>query len=187
MTGKPALRARIGAILAGITSAEREVAASRLAGVISNFDPFKHARVVAIFASTRNEIPTGQLILKLRDNGKLVLLPRVEATGTGMGFCQFDDLERLKPDRFGIRTPDGEEFTGIIDLLLLPGLAFGQDGGRVGYGAGFYDRYLGSNPMPRFRCGVGFDQQVFDTVPTEPHDVPLTHIATPTGVISVGV
>jgi 5-formyltetrahydrofolate cyclo-ligase len=100
-----------------------------------------------------------------------------------MELCQFTELSRLEADRFGIPTPDGPAFDGPVDVMFVPGLAFGLDGSRLGYGAGFYDRFLAERPRPRVLCGLGFGVQVVERAPAQPHDIRLTHIATPERIV----
>ena len=94
------------------------------------------------------------------------------------------DLKDLLPGKFGILEPsencvkvDASE----IDLTLVPGLAFDQYRNRLGRGRGFYDRWL--MQLSGKRIGVGFDYQLVDTVPTEPHDIQLDLIALPSRIV----
>ena len=109
-----------------------------------------------------------------------VYLPR--CTEDGMRFLRYTDHTSLTRDRFGILAPNGnaDEAAHTADTLcLVPGLAAGQDGTRLGYGGGFYDRFL-----PRFEGYALFalyDRFVFDTLPHQSHDYRLAHIITEKG------
>ena len=76
---------------------------------------------------------------------------------------------------------------GDVGVVLVPGLAFDRDGGRLGRGGGYYDRFLPTLPTDAARVGVVLEQLVVDAVPTDPHDVPMTHLATQRGVHRCGV
>lgn len=85
--------------------------------------------------------------------------------------------------RFGIWEPVGPATDpGVIDLALVPGLAFTRAGHRLGRGKGYYDRFLAQLRPGCFKCGIGYDFQLVDELPTEPHDVPLDAVVTPAGV-----
>ena len=89
---------------------------------------------------------------------------------------------------FGFEQPvaDADRWTGPIDVVLLPGLAFGHDGSRLGRGTAYFDRLLAGRDIP-VRVGVVPAACVVGRVPTEPHDVAVTHLATEAGVVAVDV
>ena len=72
-----------------------------------------------------------------------------------------------------------------IDAVLVPGLAFSRDGARLGHGKGYYDRLLTSVRTDCLRIGIVFERHVVGHVPTEDHDIPMTHLATETGIYPV--
>ncbi len=83
------------------------------------------------------------------------------------------DLNNVEQGRFGTVYPAGDkEYLGSFDLIIVPGLAFDQQGGRLGYGGGFYDNFLVKHPAA-IKVGVGYDFQLMHQVPTEEHDVRL--------------
>jgi 5,10-methenyltetrahydrofolate synthetase len=84
---------------------------------------------------------------------------------------------------FGYEQPveGAEVFVGPIDVVLVPGLVFGLDGSRLGRGAGHYDRLLAAHDVP-VRIGVAADLHVVAAVPTEAHDIPMTHLVSESGV-----
>jgi 5-formyltetrahydrofolate cyclo-ligase len=87
----------------------------------------------------------------------------------------------LGTGKFGVREPVASCEKIVLkhlDLILVPGLAFGLDGHRLGRGKGFYDRLLAVLHGPA--CGVAFDEQIVSVLPVEPHDLRLNCILTPT-------
>jgi 5-formyltetrahydrofolate cyclo-ligase len=88
--------------------------------------------------------------------------------------------------RFGFEQPvaGADRWTGPIDVVLLPGLAFGRDGSRLGRGTAYFDRLLADRDIG-VRVGVAPAARVVDRLPTESHDVAVTHLATETGVVAV--
>ncbi len=191
MSSKAELRERFVRVRASIPPGDRERAEGALFPRLAAEFPAARARTVALFASFSDEVPTDRLIEGMRAEGRRLLLPRVRPRDHGpreMVLCEFSALDALGVDRFGIRSPDGPEWSGEVDLVVVPGLAFGHDGSRLGYGGGFYDRLLGQGRFRRSTlCGLAFDQQVVPSLPVEAHDVLLDHVATPTQTIVCAV
>ena len=88
------------------------------------------------------------------------------------------DLASIENGGFGTVYPKGEnEFTKELDLIIVPGLAYDNQGGRLGYGGGYYDTFLATQPNA-FKVGVGFQCQLIAEVPMEEHDVRLDRFIT---------
>lgn len=123
-------------------------------------------RPVFVFIGVRDELPTDGLIAALRERGP-VAVPRITGQGT-MEAAAWQ--EPLVDGPMRIPTSSGP----VIDVViaLLPGLAFDAQGGRLGYGGGYYDRWLAAHPEVQ-AIGLGFTDQLIDAVPTERHDRPL--------------
>lgn len=93
--------------------------------------------------------------------------------------CAFQELQET--DLFGVklRTPSRESKVVTPDLLLIPGMAFDQEGGRLGRGKGFYDRFL--SEFKGVKVGICFNEQLVDTVPREDHDVKVDFVVSERG------
>jgi 5-formyltetrahydrofolate cyclo-ligase len=94
-------------------------------------------------------------------------------------------VTELSSGRFGVREPDAgchQLPVPELDLRVVPGVAFGQSGSRIGRGKGYFDRLL-SRSTVAVSCGVGFDEQLLPVVPVESHDVQLAYILTPSRVV----
>jgi len=105
---------------------------------------------------------------------KRVALPRVE--GECVRFFEIPSAAVLRPGKFGILEPPDdarEVFVRGGDLIVVPGLAFDARGGRLGRGAGYYDRFLASAPADAVTLGVCFPFQIVDAVPREPPDIAM--------------
>lgn len=122
---------------------------------------------VLVFVSVRGEIGTRMLIDALPQ----VAVPRIVGRDLEARLVQGE----LVPGSNRIPTSEGP----LVEpaAILLPGLAFDLQGGRLGYGGGFYDRYLTGRDVPLYALAYGF--QLVDRVPTEPHDVRVHGIVTP--------
>src|SRR5205085_8875887 len=120
--------------------------------------------------------------------GKILCLPRYVAARDLYECCRVQDLQcDLRRGRMGIREPVEHcclQKLNKLDLILVPGVAFDPGGRRLGRGKGYYDRLLAS--VEGVKCGVAFDQQITDHVPTGPHDIQLDCILTPTRWLVAG-
>ncbi len=95
----------------------------------------------------------------------------------------------MEQHRYGFAQPTADAFelqTRHISLALVPGVAFDRHGTRLGHGVGYFDELLARLPEDCPRVGVACRDIVFDQLPSEPHDVPMTHLATEDGVVDLG-
>ena len=96
------------------------------------------------------------------------------STGRRWDAYSVPSFDGLRRGEFGVLEPDPDRAARIapdrLDLVIVPGVAFTAGGARLGRGGGFYDRFLARVPDPTPRVGVAFRCQVFDQIPTEPHD-----------------
>ena len=122
------------------------------------------------------EVGTDAIIEELLAQGKRVYLPRVE--GDAIRFYRIRSLSGLKLSAFGIREPQPIEPIDPkeAEVIVCPGLAFDKAGNRLGYGGGYYDRYL--KDCPAKRIGVCFKEQLFETIPHKENDVPMDAVIT---------
>ena len=165
--------ARRTAIPAGDHERLSRLAASRIAPLIAD------GGTVALFWPIRGEIDPLSLCetVRARDGG--VVLPAI--IGDDIVFRLFDDACNLEAGSFGTRQPPADAFECLPDLIVAPLAAFDRTGGRIGYGGGFYDRYVSHlrSAGHRFRfVGIAFACQEVDAVPFTTHDERLDAIAT---------
>lgn len=133
---------------------------------VAELDQYRQARSVMAFVGFKGEPDTDPLFARLAVDGKRLLLPRVEASGIVVA----DGDSPLLASSFGVLEPTGPAIeVGEIDLVIVPGLAFTTEGDRLGYGQGYYDRFL-----PRVTAanvGVCFTDQLVDEMPLTASDV----------------
>lgn len=138
------------------------------------------AQTVLAFASYSSEIPTEPLIDHLLTQSRRVLVPRVE--GDRMLAVPIGSLEDLAPGYKGIPEPRPAASTAPeAGVIIVPGVAFTAAGTRLGYGGGFYDRYLAE--AAGIRIGLCYDFQIVEDLPAGPHDIPMDRIVTEARVI----
>lgn len=148
-------------------AAAAERAAERLAGR----PEFRERPRLALYASLPDELPTRPFYERARAAGKELLWPRVLAEG-GLAFAACARWEELRAGRYGVPAPPPEAPArplGAGDLLLVPAVAFDLRGGRLGRGKGGYDRAL-AGAEGALAVAVGYDFQLVESVPVEPHD-----------------
>ncbi len=145
-----------------------------------------------IYLPVRKEVDTRPLVQELIVRKKKVYVPRCESiTGCSMDFFRITDLGALQSGSFGIDEPCPDpdlRFTGEnMALCVLPGLAFDRQGVRLGYGRGFFDRYLAGLAFLRpLLIGFGYAFQIIDRLPEDDWDVPVDLIITEKGVLRTG-
>ena len=151
----------------------------------------KEAEVIFLYAAYKSEVPTKELIRELLASGKRVALPKVN--GKRMDFYEITAWEELLPGYQGILEPKAHEATLMLpresDVMLLPGAAFDNRGGRIGYGGGYYDRYLkeleAAGRKQPYLIGICYYRQLWkDGLPTEEWDKRMDCIITEKGAFS---
>lgn len=135
-------------------------------GFIEKYDSF------FVYNSVNSEADTKRLIKTLVSLGKKVYLPRV--IGNIMEAVPLGD--KLIRSPFGIEEPVGNAFRGDIDMAVIPAFAFDLCGCRIGYGGGYYDRFLANRKIFKVLCA--YDFQFSRGIPQEKHDVPADYILT---------
>jgi 5-formyltetrahydrofolate cyclo-ligase len=154
-----------------------------------NMEAFRISSVIFTYVSFGNEADTKAVIKKALSCHKKVFIPRVE--GKVINFYKISGLESLSVSKFGISEPDpsirepysSADDKGGITLMILPGLAFDYNGNRVGFGAGYYDRYLSKYRDNFIKIAFAYDFQVVDHIETDEFDVKADLIITPERII----
>jgi 5-formyltetrahydrofolate cyclo-ligase len=142
---------------------------------IINNPLYNNANVIALYYSTKDEVDTHDLILYSLLQDKIVLLPKV--IGKEMIFIKIDETTRYETSNFKIREPiSNEPYLGKIDLFIVPGVAFDINGNRLGYGGGYYDKYLKDTNASTI--GICFEEQITDEIETEEHDIKVNIVQT---------
>ncbi len=158
------------------------VAASRrIQDAVMARPEFAAARSLACYMAMPYEVQTGTLLAKAWAQDKRVCVPAFNETTRRYELVWVTREDRTSPGRWNIQEPEHRSRAGLmdVDLLIVPALAYGRDGGRLGHGGGHYDRILGS--WSGLKMGVAFDFQVFDQVPMGHQDVPVDLVITELG------
>ena len=137
---------------------------------------YREASTVMAFVGCKGEPDTDSLFARLAAEGKKLLLPRIE--DGEIVVCSGNDP--LAHSKFGVSEPQGPALSPeVVDFVIVPGLAFTQDGYRLGYGSGYYDRFL--TRLEKQRPGVPnaavcFTEQLVDAMPVAAHDVRVQRV-----------
>lgn len=142
---------------------------------VSRIEEFLTAKTVMIYMSLKNEVCADELIEIALKMGKNVVVP--VTVGDDIIPCEIGDIKNLKTGKFGIREP-GEKnvWDGDIDLVIVPGVGFSRHGGRIGFGKGYYDRFLEGKTSKKIALAYSF--QVVDDAFSDKFDIPMDIIVT---------
>ena len=156
----------------------------RLAGL----SKYARARTVLCYVSFRSEVSTRTFLGRMRADGKRVIVPYCQAQHLEL-FCLTSFCD-LAPGTVGILEPKPElrgqnqrrAEVQELDLLVIPGLAFDRQGGRLGYGKGYFDRLLLGARADALLAAVAFECQLVAAVPMQPYDVRVDAVITEAGI-----
>ena len=152
---------------------------------ILNSENYKKAETVFSFVSMGSEVETKDILEQAWKDGKTVAVPK---TGKGrvMVFLKIESFADLQKGRFGVMEPvtEAELIPGEDDLFLVPGALFDRKKNRIGYGGGYYDRFIKKHPHA-ILIGVGYDFQLVEEVPVLRHDQKMHRIILPSQTIQV--
>jgi len=142
------------------------------------------ARRVFCYLAMPGEVATRPILRRLWEQGKILYAPRIVAPGVMQAAIWRPDVP-CAPGKLGIlQPPDDAPAATELDLALVPGLAFDAQGGRLGRGGGYYDRFLAETPCQR--VALGFNWQLSPhPLPMEEHDARMHRIVLPSGVVEV--
>ena len=169
---KKELRAHIRNQKRAMTLNQIENLSAELARKFFETEQYLSAKTIYGYLPYNQEVRTVPILQRALDDGKTVAVPKV--VNDQMIFVVMDDLSKVEEGYAGIPEPieNGPEACDPTALVLMPGLAFDPQGHRIGYGGGFYDRFLEQEPNhPTVALCYGF--QVFSELETQEHDIPV--------------
>ncbi|CAH1906449.1 5-formyltetrahydrofolate cyclo-ligase [Candidatus Nitrotoga sp. HW29] len=186
---KQAIRQRIITDREQLTAAERACLSHAISERIAHLDTYRTANTVLAYMSFGAEFSTDKWVQQALRNDKCVLLPKVNRTTKELDIYHVTNLQHdLAPGQWGIREPLAERCAKMdalqkVDFILLPGVAFGRNGARLGYGGGFYDKLLArikasnQNCRPALIAGA-FAIQLVEDIPQETTDHKVEWVVT---------
>lgn len=148
---------------------------------VLQFPELIEAKTVCVYMPTGNEIDTTEIIRYCKENGKRLAAPRVN--GDTMEFYYFTDETDMEQGAYDIWEPTGTEAVEDEEsLVIMPGVAFDLSCNRIGYGKGYYDRYLSAHPHMK-KVALAYDFQIVGRIKREVHDVRPDVVVTESRVI----
>ncbi len=178
---KKAVRQQIRERLEAIPADEREQRSAAVCRLLCQQEEYRRAEILMLFLSMTYEVDTQQLVQQAWADIKRVLAPRVSWDQRRMLPIEIKSLASgLVEGYMGIREPiEGPPLPlSEIDLVIVPGLGFDEEGNRLGRGRGFYDRFLSHPNFHGVSCAVAFEEQVFESIPVDPADVRMDMLVT---------
>lgn len=180
MKDKKEIRQAMKAMRRGMNREELMKASHQIFLKITEHALYKNADNLFTYVSFDNEVDTHQLIRRALADNKNVFVPKVY--GDKMRFHKIESLDALKKGAMGILEPvTGAATETEQGLMIVPGIAFDRQCGRIGFGGGYYDKYLAENPS-LIKIAVAYDFQIVEEIAMESHDIRPDFVVTPTTV-----
>ncbi|PEJ56947.1 5-formyltetrahydrofolate cyclo-ligase [Bacillus sp. AFS002410] len=171
--------------LKNISVLDREKKSKQIIETLFSTKQLKDANIIATTMPMEHEINTKYLIATCWNENKSVVVPKCNHKTREMDFYKISSFEDLKEGYFGIQEPIEEKCEKIekeqIDLVIVPGVAYTLKGERLGYGGGYYDRYL--EDYNKLLLALAYDIQIVNELPTEKHDIKIPFIITESEII----
>jgi len=145
----------------------------------------RHNETVMAYTSKEKEVNTVPFITALLERKNPVIVPIIVKEDVSLRLSYLRDLTALVPSTFGVPEPIGSEIAARgedVETIILPMLGFDRTGGRIGYGAGYYDRFLEKFPDLR-KIGIAFACQEYPSLPLDATDVRMDYIVTEDGIV----
>jgi len=169
---------------------DKKEAQQRVVCFLEKMSEYTRAKNILSYASMKTEMPTDELNGRIMADGKTLCLPMTRKEEKEMEAGEVRDLKVLAKTDLGTLEPDIREAKIIepqeMDIVIVPGLAFDEEGHRIGYGSGYYDRYLKRVRPDCLKIGIAFDEQIVKKIIHEEHDVKMDLIISEKKIYEIG-
>ncbi|NVM21992.1 MAG: 5-formyltetrahydrofolate cyclo-ligase [Desulfobacterales bacterium] len=158
-----------------LSDKERSEKSKAITERLLEFANFLEARIVLFYMNSGSEVITEAMIRNALEHEKIVALPLIDQKEKQIVPLKIDDIDRdVRPGYRRIREPIPQRCKVIpvkhINLAIIPGIAFDERGGRIGYGTGFYDQFIPLLDATTRKVALAFECQIVSQIPMEPHD-----------------
>lgn len=150
-------------------------------GLLKELDLYKNSINIFIYVGFGSEIDTSIFIDDFIKDNKRIFIPKTNISKKEMNAVEITDLNALEKNKYGILEPKDDNQIinkNDIDLVILPGVAFDISGSRIGYGGGYYDKYLMDIKDSIPKVALAYDFQLLEDIPVEEHDIKADYIIT---------
>ncbi len=179
---KKSIREEIIAKRDSLTEDYRDKASKVIRNKLINSKEFHEANTIMSFVSFSTEVDTREMMELAWSLNKKIVTPLAILKDRKLELYHISKWDQLKEGIYGILEPMPDEQrvvkAGEVDLVIYPGVAFDEELNRLGYGAGFYDRFYHRLKQDCYRVAIAFDMQIISKVPTNQYDVPVQKIIT---------
>jgi len=163
---------------------------NKIAEKLIKFDKYQQSEKIMLYIATKSEVQTHRMIKSAQKDNKKIYIPLIIQEQHDLMPSLVTDFEKeIALGNLGIYQPK-EEFLrlfppSIIDLVIVPGVAFTQQGHRLGRGGGYYDRFLKKLSRGAYSVGLAFEMQIIEEIPLEETDMPVDCIITEKRIIQL--
>lgn len=173
---KEKIRDRIKAQRKQLSKQEIEDKSAKITLALFSCDALKNANTVMVYLANFNEVRTDKITQRLFQKGKRVVAPITDEENISLTPYLFTNEKELTKGAYGIKEPkrDFRVEKSEIDAVIVPGIAFDENGNRMGFGKGYYDRFL--EDFCGIKIGICYDFQIIDAIPTNEHDIAMDYI-----------
>ena len=182
---KARLRQEAARLIETLSEDERREQSQAACGRLSRVPEVRDAEAILLYAPLPDELDIWLALHTFRDAGQRIVLPKCRRRDGELSCVEITDVDNeLVRCTYGILEPKSDSGIDVaeLDAIVVPARAFDREANRLGRGAGYYDRLLGKMQLDAFTCGIAFDCQIFEAVPTAPHDIPLDAVVTPSAL-----
>lgn len=187
---KTELRKKILAIRDSLTAEEVTEKSLQIKNRLADTSMYTDAKHIFTFLSFNKEVMTKPIIDDCIEKNKQLYIPLCNTQIKEIVLCKFDGWDKLKPSKFGILEPDKDHIRisnrSILDMAIVPGAVFDRKGNRIGYGAGYYDKFFNTLKKNILKIAVCYSFQVVDSITPSQYDVPMDYIVTENEIINCG-
>ena len=172
---KDQIRSDTVAGIAALSKTEQNAKLKAIENRLFEFANFLEARIVLLYVNGAGEIPTGGILERTSEYGKVVVLPAFKPEKLKMNLMKVDNLSTdLIAGPRGVAEPDPSRCKLVpidkVDIAIIPGIAFDEKGARIGSGRGYYDRLIPNLPITTRKVSLAFEEQMVPQIPMESHD-----------------
>lgn len=144
-------------------------------------DIYKKSKKIFIYISFGSEVDTKRFINHALNDNKEIYVPKTNKTTKEMLAIKINSLDNMDVDKWGILEPksvDKNKIGESFDVVIMPGVAFDRIGDRIGYGGGYYDKYISNTNLQCIKLALAYDLQIVNEFKSEQHDIKVDYIIT---------
>lgn len=172
-----------------MTQEEASILSEKIIEKLKKIPVYKTSKTIMLYLSFGNEVDSTKIIEDCFKDGKRVVMPYCRKSDMSITPTEIKDIEMdLSENDMGYKQPKKDSLSPVdpseIDLIIVPGIAFDRKGYRVGFGAGYYDRFLGKLNFELPTIGLAYDFQIIDSfIKMEDYDIPVDYVMTDQRII----